>query len=165
MKEFGKDRVDHKREEFTLHYKDGDEGRKSATFGIIPSASAGEVRMIISAARTGSGDAVLGMVRLLSKQMDDRDGEVRRAWKVKALKQDEHDDRPPSYRGPDGNIYPFSDEDQLAEWGDQKLWSSRRRWDYLMNEDDNAIVEMSDLEAISEWAMGLAADRPTPPRV
>lgn len=165
MKEFGGNRPKAKREEFTLKYEDVEKGMTSQVFGVIPSASAGDMAGIIHASKTGDAEVVSRMVVMLSKQMDDRDAEVRRSWSPKPLKQDEFDERPPSFRGPDGNLYPLSDTDQIEEWNDQKLWTSRRRFDYLMNQDDDAIVEMPDLEAIAEWLMGLAADRPTPPRV
>jgi hypothetical protein len=41
--------------------------------------------------------------------------------------------------------------------------SSRRRWRTLMEEDDDAVVDGEALGKLFEWLVGLAAGRPTPP--
>lgn len=181
MKSFGGNRVALRREPFELTYLDANEEEQLVSFRVLPRVSGGDIAGIMHSMKNDPSSSVQRLIRLLSKVMDNKDGEVPAQWKPVLLTEEDSPrgrpgpptpegdpesasvSRPPSYRGPDGEIYPFSDEAQLAEWNDQKLWTSRRRWVYLMEEDDDAVVELEDIQAIAEWVIGLATDRPTQP--
>lgn len=63
------------------------------------------------------------------------------------------------FRGPDGKLYPL---DRAGEFTDPAKGSSRRRWNYLMFEDEGVVVHMETLVEIMEDLVSAAADRPTP---
>jgi hypothetical protein len=69
----------------------------------------------------------------------------------------------PAYRGPDGKIYLLSDEGTLKGFLAVEAGSSRRRWNYLMEQDETAVIDAEDLADIGKWIIGLAANRPTAP--
>jgi hypothetical protein len=69
----------------------------------------------------------------------------------------------PAYRGPDGQIYLLSDEGTLKGFLAVEAGSSRRRWNYLMEQDETAVIDAEDLADIGKWIIGLAANRPTAP--
>jgi hypothetical protein len=76
-----------------------------------------------------------------------------------AVEQD--DDLPPSYRGPDGVIYPFSDAEKLAWFNDPKNGTSRRRWLHLIFDDDGAVLDLSVLVNLAKDMIAAASGRPT----
>ena len=198
MKSFGGNRPKVERESFELKYETIDEEEKSATFQALSRVSGADIASIMLAMEKGDeGKGVTRLMRLLTKVMDNKDGEVKHGWSPEKLtppkaaisqradRPEDQDERPadqfgwpvenvalapavepvPSYRGPDGAIYPFSDTERLASWmDDQAAWTSRRRWAYLMEEDDSAIVDIQDLMKIAEWVISLGTDRPTPAR-
>jgi hypothetical protein len=163
MKVIGGNRPKPVREQFTLKYLDANENEQEAVFQVLPRVSGGDIAGIMQAIRIEPGESVGRLIRLLSKVMDNRDGTVTSDWKPDVLPRKEDDERPPSFRGPDGEIYPLSDTTALELFADQETWTSRRRWKYLLEEDDDAIVELPDIQETAEWVIGLATDRPTQP--
>jgi hypothetical protein len=123
--------------------------------------------------------ALSGMFRMIAKMLDNKDGTPNR-WEPRPLpkmttedraaagvysqtEDDEYDDQRDDvtrFRGPDGTIYPL---DRAADFTAFEAGSSRRRWLYLMEEDDEVIVDAKDVAALFEWLTGLAAGRPTQP--
>jgi len=155
------------RESFRLGYTDG-EGDVQVFEGNIVARSDGAGFIRLMKALSGDGSQLGGELSgLLTKMMDDKDGTVRAKWAPAELPpppdldEDEAAEWEPSYRGPDGQIYPFSDTETLNRWSDETLWTTRRRWIQLMEHDDDAIVEMPHLMDLAEKIMGLTADRPT----
>lgn len=163
MKTFGGNRAIPKTDEFTLKYLDANLKPCEAVFQVVPRVSGGDIAGIMLAVKNDPESSIGKLIRLLAKLMDNNDGTVRAGWQPDVLPQKDDDDRPPSFRGPDGNIYALSDTEVLEEFADQTTWTSRRRWAYLLEEDDDAIVELEDIQEIAEWIIGLAADRPTQP--
>lgn len=158
------------REEFKLGYTDG-EGDPQVFEGRIVARSDGAGFIRLMKALGGDGTQLGGeLSSLLAKMMDDKDGTVKAKWVAVELPppadldDDEAAEWEPSYRGPDGQIYPFSDTETLNRWNDQTLWTTRRRWVQLMEHDDDALVEMEHLMKLAEDIMGLTAARPTPRR-
>ena len=108
--------------------------------------------------------ALPGMLRMISKMLDNKDG-TPATWVATPLprehqEDDAEDDRPIVFRGPDGELYPMSEAEKFLEF---VAGSSRRRWLYLMEEDDEVTVDGDTLTKLFEWLVGLAAGRPTRP--
>lgn len=166
------------RDNFTLNYLDANEDPQKVEFSVVPRASGGDIAGIMQAMNGDGSESIPRLLKLLRKVMDDKDGLVKSGWSPVKLDPPKlpTPQAPPgepapepeapeaAYRGPDGEIYPFSDQEKLASWADQSTWTSRRRWRYLLEEDDDAVIEMEDLMEITEWIIGLATDRPTQPR-
>jgi len=163
MKTFGGNRPIPTTDEFELKYLDANLKRQAVQFQVVPRVSGGDIASIMLAVKKDPESSIGKLIRLLAKVMDNNDGLVKAGWEPVVLPQKVDDERPPSFRGPDGQLYPLSDTEVLEEFADQTTWTSRRRWAYLLEEDDDAIVELSDIQEIAEWVIGLAADRPTQP--
>lgn len=65
------------------------------------------------------------------------------------------------FLGPDDVAYRMDDIEALKKFQDKAAGSSRRRWDYLMDADEDAIVQMDDLQDIVRWMVATASGRPT----
>jgi hypothetical protein len=155
------------RESFRLGYTDA-EGDPQVFEGNVVARSDGAGFIRLMKALSGDGSELGGeLSKLLAKMMDDKDGTVKAKWSAveldppSDLDEDERAEWVPSYRGPDGQIYPFDDAETLNRWADEKLWTTRRRWIQLMEHDEDALVEMSHLMKLAEDIMGLTAERPT----
>lgn len=160
-------------------------------FTILPRVSASVALSAMGAFKSGDMAAVTRLDGMLTRVMADNDGLVKATWKMETLPKayrgangatpvpsdrelerlPEHERDfiqrnllPPHYRGPDGQLYPVSDEDTLAKWRDPANGTSRRRWRWLMDEDDAAHIEITDLIELTQYVMERAADRPTPPQ-
>lgn len=152
------------REEFTLNYI-VDEEPQAQVFGLTPRMSGGDIAAIAHAAKHDPESQATMLIDLIGKLVDNRDGDVKAKWEYQPIKQKAGDDRPPVFRGPDGELYPVAESGEwLPLWADPANWTSRRRWLHLMKEDDEAIVQTDDLVGIAEWAIGLASGRPTQPQ-
>lgn len=132
------------------------------------------------------------LMKIISKALDDRDG-VSARWKAEPLKpQILIDETVPAYagqadevwptsggpveaparertmelnyRGPDGRIHPYSDTAKLDAFRAFENGSSRRRWDQLLFEEPDVIVEFPALVEIMKDLMQEAAGRPTTAR-
>lgn len=160
-------------------------------FTILPRVSAGDALGASAALRGGDMAALSRLDGMLTRAMSDTDGQVKASWRMQKLpaayrgadgpttvppkseldRLSEHERDfiqrnllPAHYRGPDGQLYPVSDVDTLAKWNDPGNGSSRRRWRWLLDDDDSAHIEMADLVALTQYVMEKAADRPTQPR-
>lgn len=106
--------------------------------------------------------SMAGLFRMIAKMLDNTDGTPAK-WRPAPLPAVENEDgttAPPKFRGPDGALYLM---DAAARFEEFDAGSSRRRWLYLLEQDDEVIVDATDLMALFEWLIGLAADRPTQP--
>lgn len=174
MQTFGK-RTGQKvtREPFELLYSDGD-GETQTFRGQFAARSDGSSFAAMFQMMGRSDPAAFGAtVTFLTKQMDNRDGVVRAGWSAQKaalpippdLDEDERAEWQHSYRGPDGAIYEFRDQDALAKWNDESTWTTKRRWLALMNpENQEDSVDIEDLMKMVEHVMGLVSERPTQPR-
>lgn len=154
-------------------------------FTVAPRLTIAEMILAV-ASQSGNGlGAVEGILRMVKRNLVNDDG-VPAKWSPEPLPQDttpamvvssvegwpeasgelatvEQPEREEAYRGPDGAIYPLSDEQTLAKFSAYDAGSSRRRWIYLIEQDDDVTVDADDLVEMSRWLIGLAANRPTEP--
>ena len=166
---FGANRAASKRVPFKLAAYRSDDEQVTFDFNARPRATSVEMLNLIKATSDSDGDGGVGeIMRLMTKIMDNKDG-VPDGWKPTQLEitdvpEPEVGKRVPSYRGPDGVIYPLSDEEKLAGFLKLEAGSSKRRWKYLMFEDDELLVEAETIIEAANYLISEAADRPTRPR-
>lgn len=99
------------------------------------------------------------IIGIVAKHMDDKDGTpVNWDPNKSILSPKKGDPDTVRFRGPDGKIYPMEHADSFL--ADDK-GSSRKRWLYLMNEDEGAAVTDSALKALLDYVVEIAAQRPT----
>lgn len=108
--------------------------------------------------------AMGGLMRLIAKMLYNKDG-VPAGWEPNPLEAPEGADddagMQPKFRDPlTGELIDYSPEN-IARFTAFQAGSSRRRWRYLMEEDDEVIVQQDDLMNLFRWLVGLAAGRPT----
>jgi hypothetical protein len=159
------------REEFTFTFMRDDEpeDHRFVARGVLDTAS---LSATLQAARVAPEQALGGIMRMIVKMLDNSDGTPAR-WQPTPwteplpgrdddgfVTDDDEDER--YFKGPDGQ--PITAEQveklQLFESG-----SSRRRWRYLIDEDDELVVDTKAIMQLFEWMVGLAAGRPTQPSV
>jgi hypothetical protein len=100
------------------------------------------------------------VIRTMSKMLDNTDG-VPLDWEVVPLEKPGNagPNWEPKFRGPDGKLYPM---DKATRFTAVTAGSSRRRWAYLMYEDDGASVDLATMMEIMQDMISVAANRPTP---
>lgn len=139
---------------------------------------------LLTSARRDPEQALPGILAMIAKLLDNKDGTPAK-WEAKMVTPPRldrvdimTDDDPErmlpvaeyveqlddaqvrKFRGPDGALHPFEEADRFLVF---EAGSSRRRWLYLMNEDDELNVEAQPIIELFEWMAGLAANRPTRP--
>lgn len=140
--------------EFTYQRDDVD---VTENFTAYPRNAGNHVQSILAFIATQSTKAVPKVVASIAQQLNDKDGTPAK-WKPKAV---EGEDKSVSYfRGPDGETYP---EEYLDHFEAYEAGSSRRRWLFLMNQDDSAVVESDDIVDLFKELLAEAAGRPTSP--
>lgn len=132
-------------QQFWLVAKTMDIGAANRVMRLLGTASSDEA---------ADAKALLAMISLISKFMDDSDG-TGATWVPVELKPRASDtpDSPKRFRGPDGRPHPW---DKAESFLDLAKGSSRRRWLHLMNEDEDASVEIDDLTQLLQFLMELA---------
>jgi hypothetical protein len=105
--------------------------------------------------------AMGGLMLMIAKMLYNKDG-VPARWTPDVLPPPEDDpDAEPKMRDPlTGDLIPASPEN-IDRFTKFDAGSSRRRWLYLMQEDDEAVVQQDDLMELFRWLVALAANRPT----
>lgn len=100
------------------------------------------------------GQAFISMMSMISKFMDNADGTPAN-WEPVPLprKKNEPEGAPLRFRAPDGRIHPM---DKAPDFLAHGAGSSRRRWLHLINEDEDATVELEALTKLLEFLMELA---------
>lgn len=163
VKRIGGGRKPAKQIEFELvAYKGDEEVVHSFTAGVrgIPA----ELVQVAARAEKDPSRAAAPLVRLLGKLMSDKDG-VPTTWQPLPLDKDDPSypevSGAPCYRDPEGVVRPFSDHEKLDELQSVEAGSSRRRWRWLMEEDEDAVVEMQDLMEVAEYLISEGSERPT----
>jgi hypothetical protein len=99
-------------------------------------------------------------LKVLVKQMDDSDG-VPLAWEPTELPKPKNAGHSyePKFRGPDGKLHSMAERGKFLAF---QAGSSRRRWQYLLLEDDGISIDAPVLMAIMSDLIQAATGRPTP---
>ena len=153
------------REEFEFEFTRDDEP-EIHTFRARAVTDTATLVMMLSNVRRHPEEAMGGVVRMVGKMMDNKDGTPTgwspTPWQSPALAEDEVAEEPTEalFAGPDGDPITQAEVDKLLKFDSG---SSRRRWLYLLQEDDEVIVDAAALTKLFEWLVGLAAGRPTQP--
>lgn len=146
-------------------------------FTAVPRVGAGDILRMLLLDDSKPEAQLEGLANTISKSISDKDGEVNSKWKPEELKRPEAAPQNPwhlehgqvteqpelerSYRGPDGNIYPFSDTAAMDRWMDKSRWTSRRRWLHILLEDQEVFVRLSTLVEISKDFIAASTGHPT----
>lgn len=131
------------------------------------------MRRTLLAAEKESANVLDALFSTVAKMMDNTDG-VPDGWKPKVLRRAiggavtedpelaANTDEEVSFRVPfgehKGQIWPMS---RVGEFMDPANWSTRARWNYLINVDEGAVVDAEDVTKFFEQLVGAAAKRPT----
>jgi hypothetical protein len=146
--------------EFAIHREGADEPEVHE-FTAMPRLDAGQlIRLLtgVDKADENPGDMLGALSESVRKVLDDKDGTPQR-WTVEQLPV--VDGQPPSFRGPDGVIYPVSDRKAIDGFLAFSAGSSRRRWAHLLFDDDGVLVEIEDLVELAQDLIQAGSDRPT----
>jgi hypothetical protein len=146
-------------------------------FTAAPRVGAGDILRMLLLDEDKPEAQLEGLSKTIAKSITDKDGEVPAKWRPEELKRPEaaprtewemqhgqvreEEQHERAYRGPDGRIYPFSDQATLDRWMDKNRWSSRRRWLHLLLEDDEVFVKLSTLVEISKDFIAASTGHPT----
>lgn len=119
----------------------------------------GLIAALMAAERKDAGKAAEAYYRTIAKMIDNTDG-IPANWDPVPLPQEEGDERPQVFRVPwgvdKGSLVPMENADAYV---DGEVHSSRRRWLELMERDDDAIVEFSDLSELFEWLVAQSTEK------
>jgi hypothetical protein len=176
------------REDFTLIVERNGKDEEHV-FTAQPKVSAGDI-MNTAMAERNQALAVTALRNIIRKSLVDDDG-VPAAWRPDPVEPEdvtaalspaavsgdlawpgdaaEHalariageDDDAEYFLGPDGKYYRMDDIPALDKFQDRGAASSRRRWDFLMDNDEDAVVDMADLQEVVRWMVTTASGRPT----
>lgn len=151
-----------------------DEQPETHQFTAAPRVGAGDILRMLLLDEDKPEAQLEGISRTIAKSITDKDGEVPAKWKPEELprpdmpatggqawEQGQPQQYERSYRGPDGRIYPFSDQASMDRWMDKARWTSRRRWLHLLLEDDDVFVKLSTLMEISKDFIAASTGHPT----
>lgn len=100
--------------------------------------------------------AIGGVMRIIAKMLDNKDG-VPANWKPEVLPEPDGapEDFVPQFRNPDGTLEDFTPEN-TEKYTAFEAGSSKRRWLYLVEEDDEATIDEGQLMKLFGWLMSLA---------
>lgn len=105
--------------------------------------------------------AMGGLMLMIAKMLYNKDG-VPARWEPETLPAPEGEpDAELKMRDPLTGELIAANPDNVARLTKFEAGSSRRRWLYLMEQDDEAVVQQDDLMELFRWLVGLAANRPT----
>ncbi len=138
-----------------------DEEPETHTFNAVCQTDAAALALMLSSVEKHPERSMIGLFRMIAKMLDNKDGTPSK-WQPTPLPtpEDATEDHETKFRGPDGALYTM---DQAARFSPFEAGSSRRRWLYLMEDDDEVIVDADDLVKLFEWLVSVAARRPTVP--
>lgn len=158
IKRFGAhERPDIKKFELETMLDDG--GTRVHKFQLVPIVPAGHVTALMDALDLAPEKSFGLMAKLLARLLDNTDG-TPAAWMYQPYDEKGHI----LFVGPDNEPYP-SDAIERTRWENVDNGSSRRRWNWLMNPDnEDEAVHLSDMVDIAKWVVAEAVDRPTPAR-
>lgn len=149
-----------RRQPFSFGVLRGDEIDTHQFVALLGKLDAGGLITALRAAEESDGaKAASAYYHTIARAIDNRDG-LAYNWVPEALPQDDDDTRPPSFRVPfgekQGQLLPMDEADEYVK---SEVHSSRRRWLYLMEKDDDAIVDFDDLNEIFEWLIAEASGK------
>lgn len=162
MKKFGgRDRA--KVEEFELETISTDGEPRTHQFALRATLRAGDVVALMDAVEHEPERSMGLMASILRKVIVDDDG-TPVAWDPPELPAKT---KPADVvvTGPGGETCTLADTDTIEGFMAPEAGSSRRRWDLLMDPDNDEGVHLMDLVDISRWVIELSTDRPTQARV
>lgn len=154
------DQGDVRREKFEFGVRTPDGIKVHEFWAVLGNLHAGGlIAALMAAERKDAGKAAEAYYRTISKMIDNSDG-IPANWEPWPLPQEDDDEREPVFRipwGPDkGSLVPMVNADKYL---DSEVHSSRRRWLHLMESDDDAIVEFSDLTELFEWLIAQSTEK------
>lgn len=121
----------------------------NARLGKIPTG--GLLSAMTAAERGDTAAAAKAYWLSIAKMIDDRDG-IPARWTAVPLPRQEGDERPEVFRVPWGdNAGDLVPMDKADEYLRTMPHSSRRRWLSLLEDDEDAMVEMPHLQELFEW--------------
>jgi hypothetical protein len=137
-------------------WRDGQE--EVHEFTARPQADAGATLMFTTSGEDGERKAQ-AVFRMMSRMLRNDDG-VPDQWVPEPMERPKNAGANwlPKFRGPDGKLYPM---DKAAQFTDPTKGSSRRRWNWMMFEDDAVTVDIGVIGKILEDLIEEAAGRPT----
>jgi len=149
------------REQFSFWFMRDDEPEEHVFQARVVTDIGGLLAALKAAKTDNTGKAVQAAAMIISRMLDNKDGTPARWEPVLTSRPDDAtEDWQPQFQGPDGNHHGV---DQLEKFTRFEAGSSRRRWLYLIEEDDEVVVQGEDLMTVMEWLVKLAAGRPTGP--
>lgn len=117
----------------------------------------GTALRLLLAGAISDANALPGMIRLIGQHMANDDG-VPATWEFKEMPSKKDEPDVIRFRAPTGKILPV---EKASEYTDPTKGSSRRRWLYLMNEDESAEIEIETIQGLLKYVTEVAAKRPT----
>jgi hypothetical protein len=149
-----------RREKFEFGVRTPDGVKVHEFWAVLGNLHAGGlISALIAAERKDAGKAAEAYYRTISKMVDNNDG-IPANWGPEPLPQEEGDERPQVVRIPwgsdKGSLVPMENAEAYIA---SEVHSSRRRWLHLMEVDDDAIVEFSDLSELFEWLIAQSSEK------
>jgi hypothetical protein len=130
-------------------------------FTAMPRLDAGQlIRLLtgVDSAESNPGDMLHALSEGIRKALSDKDGTPQH-WRPTALPKVE--DKPLSFRGPDGQFYPFTDQAAIEKFSAFDAGSSRRRWAHLLFDDEQVSVPLEPLVELAQDLIEAGSGRPT----
>jgi hypothetical protein len=150
------------RESVTFGYMRDDEFETIELQAVLSLDAAG-MRRTLLASRRESADVLDALFSAVAKMLDNTDG-VPHGWRPKPVRrsgaastEDVESFRVPSGENK-GDIVPMT---EVAKYLKPEAGSSRARWNYLINEDEGAVVDSGDITKLFEQLISATANRPT----
>lgn len=130
-------------------------------FTALPRIDAGQLIRLLSGvdrAEDNPGGMLSALSESVRKVLSDKDGTPQH-WTPVALPRE--GDTPLSFRGPDGQVYPFTDQAAIDKFTAFEAGSSRRRWAHLLFDDEQVAVDLEDLVEVAQDMISEGTGRPT----
>jgi hypothetical protein len=146
-------------QEFELVTFTDDGSEKIHKFNLVPIVPAGNVTALMDALDEEAEKSFGLMAKLLSRLLDNTDGTPAR-WVFEEYTEKGRK----MFIGPDNEPHSV-DAPERFRWEDINNGSSRRRWQWLMDpNNEEEAVRLNDMVDIAKWVVSEAIDRPTPAR-
>ena len=145
---------EYRRIPIAFHYLRDEDQVETQTFHVLDKdMDMNAANRMLRRIQDSEAEAFAGLVELIGKYMDDKDG-TGATWQPVEMPPKKGEDPPVKrFRGPDGKIHPWAKAEGFLAL---RAGSSRRRWLHLMNEDEGASVEQNTLIKLLEFLMELA---------
>lgn len=130
-------------------------------FTALPRLDAGQlIRLLtgVDRAQENPGDMLYALSEGIRKSLSDKDGTPQH-WRPAPMPK--VDDEPLRFRGPDGDLYEFTDQAAIDKFTAFEAGSSRRRWAHLLFDDEQVAVPLEDLVELAQDMIEAGSGRPT----